>query len=66
MTTPGSQRTKRYRQRQRNGLIVLPVTVDLAALIDLLVDGNFLVTYTENRDKVREALEVAIAVWSRV
>jgi hypothetical protein len=65
MTTLGSQRTKRYRQRQRNGLIVLSVTVDLAALIDLLVDGDFLVNYTENREKIREALEVAIAVWSR-
>jgi hypothetical protein len=45
-------------------LAVLPVTVDLTALVDLLIAGNFLTSYTENRAKIREALEVAIAVWS--
>jgi hypothetical protein len=64
MPTKGSRRTKRYRQRQRDGLAVLPITVDLTALVDLLIAGNFLTSYTENRAKIREALEVAIAVWS--
>jgi hypothetical protein len=54
------------RRRKRAGHVLLKVEVDLGGLADLLVDAGFLPAWdSEDRDKVRTALEVALDVWSR-
>ncbi len=57
-TTSSVERSRRYRQRKRDGWLVLPVPVH-AAYIDALVDHHFLnETDAESREKVAAAIDL--------
>ena len=65
--TTSRERVARHRARQRAGMVVLRVTVDMDAVVGLLLDGGFLAVGADpdDRDTVIRALEAAISVWSR-
>jgi len=66
VTTSGSRRTQRYRERQRDGVVALSIAIDLVALSEWLIDTGHLKPWDcTNRKRVREALEQAVALWSR-
>jgi hypothetical protein len=54
------------RRRQRSGLVLMKIEIDPVAVSELLIDSGFLPAWdAENRAKIEQALEAAIAVWSR-
>lgn len=58
------QRQKLYRDRQRAGVIVLPVPVDQVMLADTLVEAKFLhENDSDDREKVVAALAHVIELW---
>ena len=58
------QRQKLYRDRQRAGVIVLPLPVDQVVLADALVEAKFLhENDSDNRAKVVAALAHVIDLW---
>jgi hypothetical protein len=62
----GSDRTKRYRQRQRSGLAVMQITIDFGAVGDLLIEHEFLQAWdAADRGKLRAALELALDAWAQ-
>jgi hypothetical protein len=62
----GSDRTKRYRLRQRSGRIVLQITIDEGAIADKLIDHNYLPAWdATDRGKLRQALELALDEWAQ-
>jgi hypothetical protein len=65
MALTPSEKVKRYRARQREGLVVLPVAVDLNMIVGLLLDDGFLRLQDDlcDRNVVRAGLERAIATW---
>jgi hypothetical protein len=63
MSSSPAKRSKRYRQRQRDCVIVARVEVSFE-LIDALIDENFLaVTDSEDRPAIGRALGLAIHHW---
>jgi hypothetical protein len=57
------ERVRAHRERRRNGVAVLPVEVDEAALADVLVAARLLdPNKTDDRAAVVEALQKLIAV----
>jgi hypothetical protein len=61
-----AERSKRYRERQRAGLVMVTIAIDPTAVGEWLVDCGFLEAWdVENLDAVREALEQAIGFWCR-
>jgi hypothetical protein len=59
------EKLKRHRVRKRNGRGCLTIEIDLGAVGDLLVDFGFLEAWDlEDRAKLRQALEHALAFWS--
>lgn len=60
------EKLKRHRQRKRRGRAVLPIEIDLGAVADILVEGNWLCAWDANdRAKIKQALEAAIAAWAQ-
>jgi hypothetical protein len=60
------RRQKRYRDRQRAGVIVLPLPVDQVVLADALVAAKFLhENDCDNRKKVVAALAHVIGLWCK-
>ena len=58
------QRQKLYRDRQRAGVIVLPLPLDQVVLADALVEAKFLhENDCDNRKKVVAALAHVIELW---
>lgn len=55
--TSASDREKRYRSRRRDGVIIVPTEVDLAAL-DALVEAGF-VEEADRRDRARIGVGIA-------
>jgi hypothetical protein len=63
MLTP-SEKIRRFRARKRMGKGVLPIEVAFGPLADVLIAAGYLEAWDEgDRDKLRAALERAIAVW---
>ena len=62
-----SEKVRRWRARQRAGLRVLRVEVDMAATVELMIDRGFLqpTDAIDDTATVAEAVGRAIAVWSR-
>jgi hypothetical protein len=61
----GSDRTKRYRERQRAGLVIVSIAIEPTAVGEWLVDRGHLEQWdVEDPSAIRAALEQAIAVWS--
>jgi hypothetical protein len=57
-------RQKRYRDRQRAGVTVLPLPVDEVVLADALVEAKFLhENDSDDREKVVAALAHVIDLW---
>jgi hypothetical protein len=52
-----ASRMRRYRERQRRGLAIVPVETDLLGLVDLLTaTGHLQITDSEDFEAVRAAL----------
>jgi hypothetical protein len=59
------EKVKCCRQRKRRGRAVLSIELDVGAVGDLLVETGFLEAWDANdRDKLREALEHLLDVWT--
>jgi len=67
MALTPSEKVKRWRARQRAGLVVLRVECDMAALVDWMVNRGDLDPTDAIDDPVAvgEALSRAVAVWTR-
>jgi hypothetical protein len=65
MSTPGYDRLKKFRARQRLGRGVVSIEIDLGAVGDLLVAAEFLPERDiDDRNKLSKALEAALDYWS--
>ena len=61
-----AERKRRYRERQSNGLVVLPIEVDEVALSLALVDAGLLAPDDgDNREQLARALERVISMLDR-
>jgi hypothetical protein len=64
MGTVAALRQRKRRERQRDGLIVLPVEVDAVALAEALIAAKFLQPQEyDDRDALRRRLEHVIRLW---
>jgi hypothetical protein len=62
----GSERTQRYRQRQRAGLVIVTLAIEPTAVSEWLVDCGFLEAWdAADLNAVQAALQEAVAAWSR-
>jgi hypothetical protein len=65
MRLSDSEKVKRHRARKRAGEAVLPIRVNVGAVGDFLLDHGFIAEWDMgDRDKIREAIESALRVWS--
>ena len=65
MALSGAEKVRRHRARKRRGEAVLPIKVNVGAVAELLIDHRMLREWdAHDRDKVREALEAAMRLWT--
>jgi hypothetical protein len=65
MGSSGALRQRRHRERQRDGLVILHVSVDEVALAEQMAIAGFLApTDAYDRKKLTQALERIIQLWS--
>jgi hypothetical protein len=61
----GYERQKRYRARQRAGLVVISIAIEPIAVGEWLCDHGFLeASEVEGHQRMQLALQEAIAAWS--
>jgi hypothetical protein len=62
----GVERTRRYRARQRAGLVMVSLAIEPTAVSEWLVDYGFLEEWdVQDHDRVQLALQEAVAFFSQ-
>jgi hypothetical protein len=66
MALTAAEKMRRHRARRRDGVVVLPIAVDVDMLAEFLIDRGFIMPWdADDRAAIAKALATALDVWVR-